>query len=416
MVYNSIYVSHFLTSWSDRLYEFASYLFIIDIFKQSLLLPSIYGFTVTVCAILFSNYVGRYVDSTDRLKMVRVTMVTQKVSIVASCSMFIWMNLFEDYKIVKYSFVVLFGCTLKLSFIANNIAIEKDWVMVISNGHPENLTTSMRRIDLFCKTMAPLTMGFITSQRSLYAMIIWNILSGCIEYILVYKTYLNYPELSKNIVNEYTPLVDEEDVTFMGYVKHRVFLASLSLSMLYLTVLSFGGIMVSYLKLIGYSDFMLGVLRVVAGIAGISATYLMPMISSRIGVIRTGIWSLWAEFFTLVPVVLSFKLNTSHWIKFMMMFGGMSLSRIGLWMFDLSETLILQQFVDPKIIGGISGWQHAMCNFFDLLQFILTIIVSNPEDFFIPSIISLLAVLCSSLIFSYFVFKERGHLLHLKCL
>src|ERR1700754_1783023 len=110
MAYNSIYVSHFLTSWSDRLYEFASYLFIIDIFKQSLLLPSIYGFTVTVCAILFSNYVGRYVDSTDRLKMVRVTMVTQKVSIVASCSMFIWMNLFEDYKIVKYSFVVLFGC------------------------------------------------------------------------------------------------------------------------------------------------------------------------------------------------------------------------------------------------------------------------------------------------------------------
>jgi solute carrier family 40 (iron-regulated transporter), member 1 len=97
---------------------------------------------------------------------------------------------------------------------------------------------------------------------------------------------------------------------------------------------------------------MLGVLRAVAGIAGISATYLMPMISSRIGVIRTGIWSLWAEFFTLVPVVLSFKLNTSHWIKFMMMFGGMSLSRIGLWMFDFATICRPQNH----------RW-YAMCNF-----------------------------------------------------
>jgi iron-regulated transporter 1 len=312
-----------------------------------------------------------------------------------------------------------------MSFIVNNIAIEKDWVVVISNGDTEKLTTTMRRIDLFCKTMAPLTMGIITIKGSLYGLIsiiIWNILSGCIEYILIYRTYIKYPDLSNknNNNNENTPLIGnenyEENITFIDYIKHKVFLASLSLSMLYLTVLSFGGIMVSYLKLVGYSDLMLGILRAIAGITGISATYLMPYISKKIGVVRTGLWSLWIEFFTLVPVILSFKLNGPNWINFLMMFGGMSLSRIGLWMFDLSETLILQNQVEPKNIGSIAGWQHALCNFFDLLQFILTMIISNPKDFFIPSFISLISVLLSALVFTYYVYRERGHLLHIKLL
>lgn len=425
MSYNSLYISHFLTSWTDRFYEFASYLFIIEIFKKSLLLPSIYGFILTICAIIFSNYVGKYVDIMERLKIIRITMIVQKASIIISSFMFIWMMLSESNKIIKYIIVVIFGCTLKMSFIVNNIAIEKDWVVVISNGDTEKLTTTMRRIDIFCKTMAPLTMGIITIKGSLYGLIsiiIWNILSGCIEYILIYRTYIKYPDLSNknNNNNENTPLIGnenyEENITFIDYIKHKVFLASLSLSMLYLTVLSFGGIMVSYLKLVGYSDLMLGILRAIAGITGISATYLMPYISKKIGVVRTGLWSLWIEFFTLVPVILSFKLNGPNWINFLMMFGGMSLSRIGLWMFDLSETLILQNQVEPKNIGSIAGWQHALCNFFDLLQFILTMIISNPKDFFIPSFISLISVLLSALVFTYYVYRERGHLLHIKLL
>src|SRR6201989_1492486 len=109
MSYNSLYISHFLTSWADRLYEFASYLFIIEIFKESLLFPSIYGFTVTVCAIFLSNYVGRYVDIISRLKIVRITMIVQKTSIIISCFMFIWMLLSDKNKIIKYIIVVIFG-------------------------------------------------------------------------------------------------------------------------------------------------------------------------------------------------------------------------------------------------------------------------------------------------------------------
>jgi iron-regulated transporter 1 len=100
-------------------------LFIIEIFKKSLLLPSIYGFILTICAIIFSNYVGKYVDIMERLKIIRITMIVQKASIIISCFMFIWMMLSESNKIIKYIIVIIFGFTLKMSFIVNNIAIEK---------------------------------------------------------------------------------------------------------------------------------------------------------------------------------------------------------------------------------------------------------------------------------------------------
>src|SRR3954463_1610797 len=81
-------------------------------------------------------------------------------------------------------------------------------------------------------------------------------------------------------------------------------------------------------------------------------------------------------------------------------------------MFDLSETVLLQQTVNPTQIGSISGWQHSLCNFFDLMQYVLTVVVSNPQLFIIPTAISFFAVAIAAIIYSCFVFKEHGHLFH----
>jgi iron-regulated transporter 1 len=437
-----LYISHFLTSWTDRVFEFSCFLLIADIFKTSLLLASIYGFATTITAILLSNYVGRLNDVTPRLHFVRMTMIVQKGSIVLSCIMFYIILKYNYRPTLLYSGIVLCGCLLKLAFVANNIAIEKDWVMVITEGDTEVMLTMMKRIDLFCKMMAPITIGLVMAfGHSVGAIVIgvWNVLSLVIEYQLVFQTYRTYPALAskdKGSVNESTPLVNEQhqennntynteasgstnqqvqSVTFIEFVHHRIFAASLAVSMLYLTVLSFGGIMVSYLKMVGYSDWSLGVLRAVAGIAGMASTCIVPYLFAKIGIIRAGIWALWFESFTLVPVVLSLTSwgSQSAWGPFLL-FGGMSLSRVGLWVFDIAETILLQQYVDNSQIGSVSGWQHSLCNVFDLSQYVLTAIVSDPNDFAIPAFVSLLAVVGASISYTLFVKKERGHLLHLK--
>ena len=121
-------------------------------------------------------------------------------------------------------------------------------------------------------------------------------------------------------------------MSFRDYTRHKIFLASLSLSLLYLTVLSFGGVMISYLKLVDYPEYLLGIMRAVAAGMGILATYLMPILSRRIGVVRTGLWSLWSETLALIPVVLAIALagTLSKGTTSALLFGGMALSRVGL--------------------------------------------------------------------------------------
>ncbi|KAI9259682.1 Ferroporti-1 [Phascolomyces articulosus] len=433
-----IYISHFLTSWTERVFEFLAYILLAKIFHESLLLPSIYGFITTLSAVFLSSHVGHWVDKLPRLSFVRNTLLVQKTAIII-CSIVFYILLRQQHhdvgQMAGFCVIVVCSCVLKLAFIGNNIAVEKDWVMVISGGNTETMITVMRRIDLFCKTVAPVSIGFLTLAPSAPIIVaLWNVVSFLIEYNLIYHVYKDCPELDE----EYTPLIDHDvslpssststtptgrrqrqkkqnnndhGVSFMEYLQHDVFRPSFALALLYLTVLSFGGIMVTYLKLEGYNDMTLGMLRAVAGIMGMGATYILPMLSQRIGMIRTGLWALWFECACLVPVILSFSKSIPY--GYILLFGGMSLSRIGLWLFDMTETILLQQFVDADKIGGIAGWQHSLCSFFDLSQYVLTMIFSDPSKFYIPAIISFCSVLLATITYTSFVKKQRGHLVHL---
>lgn len=59
-----------------------------------------------------------------------------------------------------------------------------------------------------------------------------------------------------------------------------------------------------------------------------------------------------------------------------------------------------------------AAWQNA----FELLSFASTIIFHRPGDFKWPSILSMAAVGCASVLYSTFVHARRGHLLHLEAL
>lgn len=66
-LYSVRFLSQHISTFDERLYEFASYFFIMEIFKTTLLPMSIYGFSTTVAGILFSTTVGSIVDTTPRL-------------------------------------------------------------------------------------------------------------------------------------------------------------------------------------------------------------------------------------------------------------------------------------------------------------------------------------------------------------
>ena len=66
-----LYVSHFLSTWNSRVFEFGSVLYLATIFPGTLLPMSVYAVARAASAILLSSLVGQYIDTGDRLRVVR---------------------------------------------------------------------------------------------------------------------------------------------------------------------------------------------------------------------------------------------------------------------------------------------------------------------------------------------------------
>lgn len=186
------------------------------------------------------------------------------------------------------------------------------------------------------------------------------------------------------------------------------------------TVLSFSGQFITYLLAQGLTSSSVAMLRGVAAVFELSATWLGPWLHSRIGAVRSGIWFLNAE---LIFIAVSCAVlwlpseGTSTLTTIVPLVTAVILSRTGLWGFDLSAQLIIQDEVEPEMRGAFSSLEVSFQNSFEMLAFLSTIIFPRPEQFRIPAVISAAAVGMAALLYACFVRNRRGHLLHAsKCL
>jgi iron-regulated transporter 1 len=131
------------------------------------------------------------------------------------------------------------------------------------------------------------------------------------------------------------------------YIRHTAFLPSLSLALLYLTVLSFSGQMITYLISVGYSSLQVGIARTVSTIFELSATWIAPRLMKRIGTVRGGIWSLSWQMIWLAGGISWFfsdfhGMGPNSAIAATGLAVGVALSRVGLWGYDLCAQNIVQ--------------------------------------------------------------------------
>jgi iron-regulated transporter 1 len=163
----------------------------------------------------------------------------------------------------------------------------------------------------------------------------------------------------------------------------------------------------------GFSTPLIAGLRAIAVIIGISATFLSPPLIRYIGPIRSGIWFLSWQTILLIPVVITSFLPLSQALQGGLLVGFVSLSRLGLWGFDLSEQYLVQQEVAVNMRGEFSTTEAAFQNMFDLLQFMGTIVFARPEMFKWPVLMSCVSVGAALVVYALFVRKRRGHLVHI---
>ena len=73
----------------------------------------------------------------------------------------------------------------------------------------------------------------------------------------------------------------------------------------------------------------------------------------------------------------------------------------------------MQQEIEATMRGEFSTTEAALQNMFDLLQFMSTIIFARPEMFKWPVLMSCISVGVALGVYSLFVRKRRGHLVHI---
>ncbi len=68
-----LYISHFLSTWNSRSFEFGSVLFLASIFPLTLMPMSIYALVRSASAIVLAPSIGRAIDRQNRLQVVRLS-------------------------------------------------------------------------------------------------------------------------------------------------------------------------------------------------------------------------------------------------------------------------------------------------------------------------------------------------------
>lgn len=166
------------------------------------------------------------IDRLTRLKAVRISILTQKVS--ASISYALFLILFWAFPNIDISdarpmwliFVAITanGCILKLATVGMNVCIERDWVMTIAGSNDQSLlrlNTIMRRIDLLCKLLAPLFVSLLTSTvgypLSAVVLLAVGLFTMVFEFLFVKIVYRKFSVLENPRPSRPTPEPSEPE-------------------------------------------------------------------------------------------------------------------------------------------------------------------------------------------------------------
>ena len=455
-----LYTSHILSTWNARTFEFGAVIFLAKIFPGTLFFASCYALFRSLAAALLGSWIGGQVDARDRLYVVRQSILWQRLSVAASCAVLVAMLGLGDVQEKKNASGISYGlfavsavlaCVEKLAFVANTVSVERDWIVVVSESlgaDRQELNSVMRRIDLVCKLIAPVGIGLVdgySTKIAIWVVFAQNAISVLVEYFAIANVYAAVPELGvgkgvaqaeTNIATDSQPQDSSHGDTvsntpsrrstllanitshlqpYRAYIENPAFLASFSLSLLYLTVLSFASQMTTYLLTLGFTSTHVSIMRLVSVILELSATVAAPWLMNKIGAVRAGLWFINEQLLAIALAIGLFHVfptSTAPMLAGAALVLGVCLSRLGLWGFDLSVQYLVQEDAPPASRGSFSAIEMSLQNVFELLSFATTMVWWRPQDFTIPIYISAGAIASSAACFAGFVRQKRGHLLH----
>ncbi|XP_075883168.1 ferroportin isoform X1 [Nelusetta ayraudi] len=349
-----IYVSGALSMWGDRMWHFAISVFLIELYGRNLLLTAVFGLVVAGSVLLLGALIGDWVDRNPRNKVAHASLFIQNISVTV-CSIvlmlvFLYKQRIEQIwdgwlTVVCYTVVIVLADVANLASTALTIAIQRDWIVVITGynrGHLAGMNATMRRIDQVTNILAPLAVGQVMTLASNVVgcgfILGWNLVSLIVEFFFLSRVYRIVPALSiKPPVEEEAQVCQQrieggraqdeaqpaalaegncnaslhlKEITSLplcfrrfrwlvstckdgwkAYYRQPVFLAGMGLAFLYTTVLGFDCITTGYAYTQGISGSLLSLLMGVSAITGLLGTVMFTRLRKTYGLVNTGIIS-----------------------------------------------------------------------------------------------------------------------------
>merc|ERR1719158_2616569 len=479
-----VYSAHALSTWGDNMWWFAGGCYMLEMHKESLRLTAIYGLVIAASVILFGASVGRFIDKTRRLTAARIFLTVQNTAVSVCALLLAWFISYKEelteecqhWVMVCVSVgAIILASVARLASSGTNIIIQKDWIVVIAGDDTDKrakMNSILRTIELTTYMLAPAVAGQLFTFFGFgYTGIIiagWNLVSVCLEYLLLALIYKKYPALSnKRIKGAESDDDDEDDESddsnplqealtgWRTYLTHPVMKAGVGLACLYMTVLGFDNITYGYCLMQGVPHAVLGVLVGVSALVGVAGSLAYPVLRNRVGIERTGLLGMFllitcsslaviSAFLPGSPMDLSILVSqvstpimdnqTSNysvevvevtsernwtepefWCEYasvLVFLTGIILARFGLWVVDLTINQLLQEKVAEDVRGVVNGVQDSLNNTLDLLKCVLVIILPAQETFALLIFASFISVNFGWLMYALYSRSQRGHLFH----
>lgn len=304
-----------------------------------------------------------------------------------------------------------------------------------------NLNVAMKQIDLSCKVVAPVVVGFIVSvwtnrSTDIFTGYQWICLGmGCsnatalvVEYVCTVQIFALVPALQNESVDDpegqdpphlyadpntqscttREPLPEatrcggdrgNSNVGISLYMQQSCAWSGLALAVLYMNTLTFGnGIMTTYLLHHNLSLAVIGLLRGIAAAIGLLGTVAYHVSMQYLSLDITALWSILYQALCLGLSMVSLLMSRDV-MAVSFLISGICLSRIGLWVFDIAITQKQQQEIPANIRTEVGGVQQSLNAFFNLLGFAIGIAFPKPESFPVYISVSFLSVFTATLLF-----------------
>ncbi|GAX73942.1 hypothetical protein CEUSTIGMA_g1392.t1 [Chlamydomonas eustigma] len=468
---SSILLSYFMASWARRGMEFTIALVLIDLYPDSLLLVSIYGLVDNSVRVTLGGVIGSYLDRAERWPGARNCYMLQNglifgagagMSVVLSGVLGEPGTPTEDMKVWYWLVVVASLGMTSVSGVGSlgiTIAVEKNLPKQLCGEDSSTLSqlnASFRAIDLVCQLASPILSGclmtYLQPPAAVMALGTYGFLAWVPELWLLQRAFSASAKLRapKTVVTVPLDLVTGSNGTIPQlkvvpgvkksswgvYFRQHLFLANMSLALLYMTVLSLGFLMTSYLRWCGLTEAEVSLYRGVGALTGLLATLIFPAVRKKIGVAECGFLGISYQLLTLSIGVIPVILYCLEWrIPFMRTFVGdreaaaisnedllqgvpslgitrllisaVVASRTGLWLFDLAMTQLVQEEVQEFELGTVCGVQSSIQAGCETLSFLAGVFLKDPTEFWTLMLGSLCVVSAAWLLYAIYMSRRN---------